>query len=65
MNISTLLQGIASFAWIGFIGVLVTIFIRTSRNQPVKGLSTLVIVFLVAAHFADRCGRGIGVPASQ
>jgi len=36
MNISTLLQSIASFAWIGFIGVLVTIFIRTSRNQPVK-----------------------------
>ncbi|CAG1007177.1 hypothetical protein ANAEL_03500 [Anaerolineales bacterium] len=59
MNISTLLQGIASFAWIGFIGVLVTIFIRTSRNQPVKGLSTLVIVFLVAAVLLTALGAGL------
>jgi len=59
MNISTLLQGIASFAWIGFIGVLVTIFIRTSRNQPVKGLSTLVIVFLVAAILLTAVGAGV------
>jgi regulator of protease activity HflC (stomatin/prohibitin superfamily) len=59
MNISTLLQSIASFAWIGFIGVLVTIFIRTSRNQPVKGLSTLVIVFLVAALLLTTAGAGV------
>jgi regulator of protease activity HflC (stomatin/prohibitin superfamily) len=59
MNISTLLQGIASFAWIGFIGVLVTIFIRTSRSQPVKGLSTLVIVFLVAAILLTSVGAGL------
>ena len=42
MNISTLLQGLASFAWIGFIGVLVMIFVRASRNQPAKGLTSLV-----------------------
>jgi regulator of protease activity HflC (stomatin/prohibitin superfamily) len=59
MNISTLLQGIASFAWIGFIGVLVTIFIRVSRNQPAKGLSTLVIVLLVAAILLTALGAGI------
>ena len=59
MNISTLLQGIASFAWIGFIGVLVTIFIRVSRGQPVKGLSTLVVVFLVAALLLTTVGAGL------
>jgi regulator of protease activity HflC (stomatin/prohibitin superfamily) len=59
MNISTLLQGIATFAWIGFIGVLVTIFIRVSRNQPVKGLSTLVIVLLVAALLLTAVGAGL------
>lgn len=36
MNISSLLQGIASFAWIGFIGILVTISVRASRKQPVR-----------------------------
>jgi len=59
MNISTLLQGIASFAWMGFVGVLVMIFIRTSRNQPVKGLSTLVLVFLVAALLLTTAGAGL------
>jgi regulator of protease activity HflC (stomatin/prohibitin superfamily) len=59
MNISTLLQGIASFAWIGFIGVLVTIFIRVSRGQPAKGLSTLVVVFLVAALLLTTVGAGL------
>jgi len=59
MNISTLLQGVASFAWIGFIGVLVTIFIRTSRGQPVKGLSSLVVVFLVVAILLTTVGAGL------
>jgi len=59
MNISTLLQGIASFAWIGFIGVLVTIFLRASRNQPVKGLSSLVIVLLVVAILLTTVGAGL------
>ncbi len=59
MNISTLLQGIASFAWIGFIGVLVAIFIRTSRSQPTKGLTTVLIIFLVAAILLTTLGAGL------
>jgi len=59
MNISTLLQGLASFAWIGFIGVLVTIFLRVSRNQPAKGLTSLVIVFLVLALLLTSVGAGL------
>ena len=59
MNISTLLQGVASFAWIGFIGVLVTIFLRVGKNQPVKGLSSLVFVFLVVAILLTTAGAGL------
>jgi regulator of protease activity HflC (stomatin/prohibitin superfamily) len=59
MNISTLLQGLATFAWIGFIGVLVMIFLRTSRNQSAKGLSSLVIALLVAALLLTTVGSGL------
>jgi regulator of protease activity HflC (stomatin/prohibitin superfamily) len=59
MNISTLLQGLASFAWIGFIGMLVMIFIRAGRNQPAKGLTSLVVVFLVAAILLTAVGAGL------
>ncbi|MBE0682780.1 MAG: prohibitin family protein [Anaerolineales bacterium] len=59
MNIASLLQGIASFAWIGVIGVFAAIFIRTSRNQPVKGLSTAVIALLVGAILLTAASASI------
>lgn len=59
MNISSLLQGIASFAWIGLFGVIVVIFIRASRNQPIKGLTTVVILLLVAALVLTTVGAGL------
>jgi len=59
MNISALLQGLASFAWIGFIGILVTISVRASRRQPVGGLSTAAIVLVVAALVLTTIGAGI------
>ena len=59
MNISSLLQGLASFAWIVFIGILVTISVRASRRQPVGGLSTAAIVLVVAALVLTTIGAGI------
>lgn len=59
MNISSLLQGIASFAWIGFIGVLIAISVRASRKQPVKGLGTAAVVLVVAALLLTTVGAGI------
>jgi regulator of protease activity HflC (stomatin/prohibitin superfamily) len=59
MNISSLLQGIASFAWIGLFGVIVAIFIRASRNQPVKGLTTAVVLLLVVAILLTTVGAGL------
>lgn len=59
MNISSLLQGIASFAWIGFIGILIAISVRASRRQPIGGLSTAAIVLIVAAIVLTSVGAGI------
>jgi regulator of protease activity HflC (stomatin/prohibitin superfamily) len=59
MNISALLQGLASFAWIGFFGVLVLIFVRASRSQPAKGLTTLLIILLVSASLLTIVGMGL------
>ncbi len=59
MNISTLLQGLASFAWIGVVGVLILIFTRVSRSQPAKGLTSLVLVLLVAALLLTTVGAGL------
>ena len=59
MNISSLLQGLASFAWIAFFGVLVLIFVRASRNQPAKGLNTLLIILLVSASLLTIVGMGL------
>ena len=59
MNISALLQGIATVAWLGFVGVLVMIFVRVSRKEPTKGLNTLVIILLVAAVLLTSVGAGL------
>jgi len=59
MNISALLQGVASFAWLGFIGALIALFIRAGKNQPVKGLTTLLVVFLAAAVLLTTLGAGL------
>ncbi len=59
MNISSLLQGLASFAWIAFFGVLVLVFVRASRNQPAKGLNTLLIILLVSASLLTIVGMGL------
>ena len=59
MNISSLLQGIASFAWLGFVGVIILIFLRVSRKEPTRGLSSLVIVLLVVAILLTTIGAGL------
>jgi regulator of protease activity HflC (stomatin/prohibitin superfamily) len=59
MNISSLFQGIASFAWIGLFGVIVAIFIRASRNQPVKGLTTALVVLFISALLLTTIGAGL------
>lgn len=59
MNISSLLQGLATVAWIGFFGLLVMILVRASRNQPTRGLTTIVVSILVAAILLTAVGAGL------
>ena len=59
MNIASLLQALAGFAWIAVVGVLVLIFTRVSRRQPTRGLSSLVIGLIVAAILMTTAGAGL------
>jgi prohibitin 1 len=59
MNIASLLQALAGFAWIAVVGVLVLIFTRVSRRQPTRGLSSLVIGLVVVAILMTIAGAGL------
>jgi regulator of protease activity HflC (stomatin/prohibitin superfamily) len=59
MNISGVFQSIATLAWMAFLGVLVTMLVRSSRNQPAKGFSSLVVILLVAAILLTSLGAGL------
>ncbi len=59
MNIATLFQGLASLAWFGFIVVLGVILVRASRQQPAKGLTSLLIGILVFAVVISVISAGI------
>lgn len=59
MNIASVIQSIATFAWVGFLGVLVTMLVRSSRNQPAKGFGSLVIILLAAAILLTAVGAGL------
>ncbi|HLO28749.1 MAG TPA: prohibitin family protein [Anaerolineales bacterium] len=59
MNIADLLKGLASFVWVGVVGVVVLMFVRASRSQATKGLSGLLIFLLVAAVILTTVGQGL------
>jgi regulator of protease activity HflC (stomatin/prohibitin superfamily) len=59
MNIASLLQAIAGFAWIGVVGVFVLVVVRVSRRQPTKGLSSLIIGLVVLAILMTTVGAGL------
>jgi regulator of protease activity HflC (stomatin/prohibitin superfamily) len=59
MNIASLLQGLAGFAWIAVVGVLILIFTRVSRNQAAKGLNSLAVILVVVAILMTAVGAGL------
>ena len=59
MNIASLFQAVASFAWLVFIGLIAMLVVRTSRRQPTRGVTTGVIVVLVFAILATTLGAGL------
>ena len=59
MNIALLFQGLASLAWFGFIVVLGLVLTRASKQQPIKGLTSLLIGVLVFALTISTVSAGI------
>ena len=59
MNIARLFQGVGSFAWLIFIGLVVMAVMRAARKQPTRGLTTGIIVVLVFAIIATTLGAGL------
>lgn len=59
MNIASLFQAVASFAWLVFFGLVAMLVIRASRRQPTRGLTSGVIVVLVFAIIATVLGAGL------
>jgi regulator of protease activity HflC (stomatin/prohibitin superfamily) len=59
VNIASVFQGVAGFAWLGFIAVLALTFMRVSRGQPARGMTTLIIALLVAALLLSTIGVGL------
>ena len=59
MNIGGILQGIGSFAALAFIGLLVMMVTRSSRNQSTKSLTSAAILALVVAILFTTVGSGL------
>ncbi len=59
MNFASVIQSLAGFAWIILIGLVVAVFLRTSRNQQAKGLTSTILIALVAAILLTTVGAGL------
>jgi regulator of protease activity HflC (stomatin/prohibitin superfamily) len=59
MNIASVFQGIAAAAWLALIAVAGMTLVRGSRGQPAKGLTSLLIILLVAAILLTSIGAGL------
>lgn len=59
MNIAEFFGLVAAAAWMAFIGIVILIGLRAGKNQPVKGLSTLVLVVFALAAVLSVVSAGI------
>ncbi len=59
MNIAVLFRGLASLSWFAFIAILGVLFMRASRKQSVKGITSLSIGVLVFAMIITIISAGI------
>jgi regulator of protease activity HflC (stomatin/prohibitin superfamily) len=59
MNIAGVFQAGAALAWIALVVVAGMALIRSSRHEPSKGLSTLVVILLVGSILLTSVGAGL------
>lgn len=59
MNLASLFQGIATIAWLAFVGVLALAIVRAGRNRPLKNATITVLVTAVIAVIATFVAAGM------
>ncbi len=59
MNIAALVQTLGGFSWMAFAVILMVVFTRMARKQPVKGISTLAFGLLALALILSTVGAGL------
>ena len=59
MNFATVIQSLAGFAWFAFFALLVVVLVRTNRNQAARGLTSTILIILVAAIILTTVGAGL------
>jgi regulator of protease activity HflC (stomatin/prohibitin superfamily) len=59
MNISNLIQGLATVAWLATVGLVALAVVRASRNRPLKRASSMIIALVIVSVLATVVGAGI------
>jgi regulator of protease activity HflC (stomatin/prohibitin superfamily) len=59
MDVASIVRIVATLAWLLFFAVIAIAVVRASRNRPVKGLTTAIIVLGVAALLLSIAGAGL------
>lgn len=59
MNIATLFKGAASISWLAFFAVLAILVMRSSRKQPVGGITSLLVGVLLFSIVMSILSAGI------
>jgi regulator of protease activity HflC (stomatin/prohibitin superfamily) len=59
MNVAYFIRTFAVIAWLAFFGMLVITVLRASRNKPIKGVVSTLIIILVAALLLSVVSAGV------
>ena len=59
MNIATLLAGIATIAWLAFVGVVALVIMRAARNKPMRGGGLTILITAVIAVLMTSLSSGV------
>jgi regulator of protease activity HflC (stomatin/prohibitin superfamily) len=59
MNIATLLAGIATIAWLVFVGAVALVIVRASRNKPMRGGGLTILITAIIAVILTGLSSGV------
>jgi len=59
MNITMVISAIAGLSWVLVVAILVFLVIRASRQQPIKGMTTVLVITLVFALLLNTISAGL------